>query len=328
MRLLRVPVALSLCALTGLTVGVPGVAFAAVPPPPKAPAEPAPAPEPEPEPELTQEEKEEKAKEMYLAAEALAAEGKWAEAVPLYEQAYYLVPGKHGFAHKVGIATWQVGNCDKTKEYLTHFVTYAEGEKYAEKIAEAQAILDEIEARQCATPPEPEPEPEAPVATENPLDSDNPLAGDGGDDKGGGGKAKKNNGLLIGGAVLMVLGVGGIGAGAAGAAMASGAGSQLNDLSGASVTGYPAGDYSCRSGGDCPPDLENKLKTGKIITGVGFAAGGVLLVTGVALIAVHAVKKKKAGGGAAASAPSKVQLTAAGPMLVPGGGGAMAGIRF
>jgi hypothetical protein len=321
MRLLRVPVALLLC------LSVPGVAFAAVPPPPKGPAEaPKPEPKPAPERELSQAEKEEKAKNLYIEAEGLAAEGNWQAAVPLYEQAYYLVPAKHGFAHKVGIATWQIGNCDKTKEYLTHFVTYAEPDKFEEKIAEAQAILDEIEERQCASEPEPEPEPVAPTSTENPLDADNPLDGD---EPGttGGDKAKKKNGLLVGGAVLMVLGAGGIGAGAAGVAMASGAGSQLNDLSGASVTGYPAGDYSCRTG-DCPPDIEDRLRTGKVIAGVGFAAGGVLLVTGVALIAVHAAKKKKAGAGANASVPRNVQLTAAGPMLVPGGGGAMAGIRF
>jgi hypothetical protein len=317
MRLLRVPVALL------LTLSLPSIAFAQVPPPPKGPAQPKPAPEPEPE--LTEAQKEEKAKNLYVQAEALAAENRWHDAVPLYEQAYYLVPGKHGFAHKVGIATWKVGDCDKTKEYLTHFVTYADPAKFAEKIAEAQAILDEVEARQCATPePEPEPEP-APVAVDNPLDEDDPL-------KEGGGKPtkgpKEKKGLLIGGAMLLVLGAGGIGAGAAGVAMASGAGSQLDELSsGNTLTGYPVGDYSCRTG-ECPPDLESKLQTGKLIGTIGFAAGGALLVTGVALIAVHAAKKKKAGAGASASRPSNVQLTAAGPMLVPGGGGAMAGIRF
>jgi hypothetical protein len=320
MRLLRVPVALL------LSLSLPGVAFAQVPPPPTAPAKPKPEPAPEPEPELSQEEKEDKAKELYIEAEGLAAEDNWTEAVLLYEQAYYLVPGKHGFAHKVGIAEYKIGDCDKTKEYLTHFVTYAEGEKYAEKIAEAQAILDEIEERQCATPePEPEPEPE-PVALENPLDDDNPLAN--GETTEGGDKAKKKNGLLIGGAALMVLGLGGVGAGAAGVAMASGAGNTLDDLSANALpTGYPTGDYACRTG-ECPPDLEAKLKTGKVIGYAGFIGGGVLLVTGVALIAIHASKKKKAGGGASAHAPSKVQLTAAGPMLLRGGGGAMAGIRF
>lgn len=317
MRLLRVPVALL------LTLSLPGVALAQVPPPPKGPAQP--KPEPEPERELSQAEKEEKAKNLYIRAEELAGEDRWSEAVPLYEEAYYLVPGKHGFAHKVGIATWKIGNCDKAKEYLTHFVTYAEPDKFAEKIAEAQGILDEIEKRQCASP---EPDPELdPVATdpENPIDEEDPLGDTGKSTNDKGPKEKK--GLLIGGALLMVLGAGGIGAGAAGVAMASSAGSKLSDLSsGSTMTGYPVGDYSCRTG-ECPPDLESDLKTGKLIGTIGFAAGGVLLVTGVALIAVHASKKKKKAG-ANASSPSNVQITAAGPMLVPGGGGAMAGIGF
>jgi hypothetical protein len=323
MRLLRIPVALLLC------LSLPGIALAQVPPPPKGPAKPQPEPEPapEPEPELSDAEKEEKAKNLYMEAEALAKEDKWAEAVPLYEQAYYLVPGKHGFAHKVGIATWKIGDCNKAKEYLTHFVTYAEGDKFAEKRDEAQAILDEIEAKQCATvepEPEPEPEPEATDA-ENPIDAENPLGEDTGPTKAG---PKEKKGLLIGGAVLIVLGAGGIGAGAAGVAMASGAGGSLDELSSNQTnTGYPTGDYACRDG-ECPPDLEAELQTGKLIATVGFAAGGALLVTGVALIAVHAVKKKKGGGAAKAQAPANVQLTAAGPMLLPGGGGAMAGIRF
>jgi hypothetical protein len=322
MRLLRIPVALL------LSLSLPGIALAQVPPPPKGPAkqpEPAPEPEPEPEPELSDAEKEEKAKNLFMKAEELAGQDRWSEAVPLYEEAYYLVPSKHGFAHKVGIATWKIGDCTKTKEYLTHFVTYAEGEKFAERIAEAQAILDEIEAKQCAKEPEPEPEPEPEIATdtENPIDSDNPLDPDS-DTTTSGPKEKK--GLLIGGAVLIVLGAGGIGAGAAGVAMASGAGNKLDELSSdLTPSGYPTGDYACREG-ECPPDLEARLQTGKLIGYLGFAAGGALLVTGVALIAVHA-KKKKAGG-ANAKAPGNVQLTAAGPMLLPGGGGAMAGIRF
>jgi hypothetical protein len=134
----------------------------------------------------------------------------------------------------------------------------------------------------------------------------------------------------------MVLGLGGIGAGAAGVAMASGAGGTLSELSSSSMspTGYPTGDYACRGVGssECPSDLEARLETGKLIGTLGFAAGGALLVTGVALIAVHMIKKKKAGGGANAQLNprkgSAIQLTGAGPMLLPGGGGAMAGIRF
>ncbi|MCA9687684.1 MAG: hypothetical protein KC457_36330, partial [Myxococcales bacterium] len=58
--------------------------------------------------------------------------------------AYYLVPGKHGFAHKVGIAAWKVHNCDKAHEYLSHFVQYAEADRQGDKIAEAQVMLDEL----------------------------------------------------------------------------------------------------------------------------------------------------------------------------------------
>ncbi|MCA9686520.1 MAG: hypothetical protein KC457_30410, partial [Myxococcales bacterium] len=72
-------------------------------------------------PEMSEEEKVEKAKELYGQAEGLAADQKWGEAMVLYEQAYYLVPGKHGFALKVGIAAYNAQNCDKAFEYLTHF---------------------------------------------------------------------------------------------------------------------------------------------------------------------------------------------------------------
>src|SRR5690606_3491661 len=166
----------------------------------------------------------------------------------------------------------------------------------------------------------------APVATENPLEDENPLGEDTGATENG--PKKKASGLMVGGAVLLVLGAGGIGAGAAGVAMASGAGNKLDDLSSPNTpTGYPTGDYNCRVG-ECPPDLEGRLQTGKVFGYVVFVAGGALLVTGDALIALHAIKKKKSGGGASATAPASVQLTAAGPMLVPGGGGAIAGIRF
>lgn len=322
--ILRVPVALA------LTVSLPNVALAGtqmqVPPAPSGPAETQPQAQP-----LTEEEKNEKAKELYIQAEGLAAEGKWAESVPLYEEAYYLVPGKHGFAHKVGVAAWKVKNCDKAYEYLTHFVTYAEPEKNAEKLEEAKSILGEIEAAQCRTPEEPEPEPEPttqvePVEEENPFETteeptDTPT--DTGDNKKKGGK-----GLLAGGAVLLTLGVGGIAVGAVGAGMASKAGNTLDDLSSTSTnTGYPVGDYACRDASlECPTTVEGKLATGKALTYAGFIGGGVLLVTGIALIVVHAKKNKKASQSAAAS---KVRLTGLGPAVLPGGGGgASATLRF
>jgi hypothetical protein len=322
MRMLRVPV------VALLTVSLPNVALAGNLPAPTAmagflalgPAD-----------ELTEEQKAEKAKGLYVEAERLAKDGNWEAAVVLYEQAYYLVPGKHGFAHKVGVASWKVKNCDKAYEYLTHFVTYAEPEKNADKIKEAQGILGEIEAAQCRTPevapePEPEPEPTEPIEEENPFE--NEAAADTPTDTGGGEKKKGGKGLLAGGAVLITLGVGGVAVGAVGAAMASSNGNKLDDLSSTSTnTGYPVGDYACRDASlDCPSTLEGNLATGKALTYAGFIGGGVLLVTGIALIAVHAKKNKKAS--ASASAPN-VRLTGLGPALLPGGGGgASATLRF
>lgn len=321
MRLLRVPV------VALLTVSLPNVAMAGMPGPltggalALAPAD-----------ELTEDQKADKAKGLYIEAERLAGEGNWEAAVVLYEQAYYLVPGKHGFAHKVGIASWQVKNCDKAYEYLTHFVTYGASEpKNADKIKEANGILAEIESTKCRTPevapePEAEPEPVDPVEEENPFETTGEQPGDNGD-KGDKGGKKGGKGLLIGGAVLMTVGVGGVVLGAVGASMASKAGSTLDDLSSTSTnTGYPIGDYACRDAAqDCPTDLEGNLSTGKALTFAGFIGGGVLLVTGVALIAIHAKKSKKAGASAKAS---NVRLTGLGPALLPGGGGATATLRF
>jgi hypothetical protein len=313
MRLLRVPVA-ALLTLSLVAYSPEASAF--------GPAD-----------ELTEEQKAEKAKGLYVEAERLAKDGNWEAAVVLYEQAYYLVPGKHGFAHKVGIAAWNVNNCDKAYEYLTHFVTYAEPEKNADKIKEANGILAEIEAKQCRTPevapePEPEPEPEQVEEEENPFATPEEQP-EGDTDKGGGDKKKGGKGLLAGGAVLITLGVGGVAVGAVGAAMASKAGNTLDDLSStATNTGYPVGDYACRDASQqCPTTVEGSLATGKALTIAGFVGGGVLLVTGVALIALHAKMNKK-NAGASANNGHGVRLTGLGPTLLPGGGGAAATLRF
>jgi tetratricopeptide (TPR) repeat protein len=103
--------------------------------------------------ELTEEQKAELAKQIFLEAEALAAAGHWAAAVPLYEEAYYLVPGKHGFAYKVGEAAFAAGDCDKADVYLRHFLTYGDPDKNADKLARAKAILAEISISGCAHSP-------------------------------------------------------------------------------------------------------------------------------------------------------------------------------
>src|SRR5690606_6037106 len=131
MRLIRVPIAVL------LTLSMPSLAFAQVPPPPSAPVtqpQPQPQPQPQAQPtEMTEDQKTEAAKVKYMEAEDMSKQGRWAEAVPLYEEAYYLVPGKHGFAHKVGVAAFNAGDCDKANTYLKHFLQYGDPEKQGDK---------------------------------------------------------------------------------------------------------------------------------------------------------------------------------------------------
>jgi len=93
----------------------------------------------------------EEAKKLYIEAEKLAAEEKWKEAEDKYEQAYYLVPGKHGFAHKVGMAAHMAEDCPTAVEYMVHFLQYATEEKYEPKRVEARDVLKASIERGCTT---------------------------------------------------------------------------------------------------------------------------------------------------------------------------------
>jgi hypothetical protein len=330
--ILRVPVALA------LTLSLPNVALAGtlvqVPPPPSGPAETT----PQPQEQLTEEQKEDKAKDLYMQAEGLAADGKWTEAVVLYEQAYYLVPGKHGFAFKVGVAAWNARDCNKANEYLKHFIKYGDESKNADKFAEAKQILGEISVSGCATD-------EPATDTENPV---GPVD-DGGDDPLGKSSAEERQeanrttqaevksekrGLLIGGSVLLGVGVVGVAVGIAGLSMANSSAGTLQTLSSNSTTsGFPEGDYACRSvdASQCPFELEERMKTGNTLGYIGLPIGGAALLGGAAMLAVYMINKKKKGKALEAtpteSGPA-AELSALGPMFIPGGVGATAAIRF
>jgi outer membrane protein assembly factor BamD (BamD/ComL family) len=103
----------------------------------------------DPAPGMTEEEKTEKAKELYKEAEGKAKAEDWAGALALYEEAYHLVPGKHGFALKVGIAAEKSGDCAKAMQYYEHFVTYAEPEKYEDDIKATKKSLDALKKKGC-----------------------------------------------------------------------------------------------------------------------------------------------------------------------------------
>lgn len=279
---------------------------------------------------LDDEARSEIARDLYTQAETAAAEGRWKEAEGLYEEAYYLVPHKVGFAHKVGMAAREAEDCDKAHEYLVHFVEIAHDEKYADKVEESKALIAELEAT-CVS----KEEVELHHLGEN---HENPFENEGADEElpGDGGRKKKKkrtkgeggNGLLIGGAVLVALGVGGVGVGGAGLGLAASSSNTLDDLASTNTaSGYPDADYSCRgvSGEQCVPTVEQQLRNRRVMGIVGMAAGGALLVTGVALLAVHFSKQGKQES---ASARLRPRLDAVSPVLMPAGAGAAARVRF
>jgi hypothetical protein len=333
MRLIRVPVAIL------LTLSMPSLALAQVPPPPSGPAtqpQPQPQPEVQPQPqptELTEDQKTELAKVKFMEAEELSKQGRWAESVPLYEEAYYLVPGKHGFAHKVGVAAFNAGDCNKANTYLKHFIQYGDPEKAADKFEEAKQILGEISVSGCATATTDTTT--TTTTTADPVDNENPLGESSTEirqhEAAEARTTAKNEkrGLLLGGAVLTAFGVVGLAVGFAGLGVASGSAGSLRDLSSnQTITGFPVGDYECRNvdASDCPSKLEGKLALGNGLAYGGLIGGGVLTGVGVALLAVYMINKKKNAGSLANQ--GKPQLTGVAPTLLPGGMGAMAELRF
>ena len=269
---------------------------------------------------LDPEELEEKARELYQQAEEFAAAEQWADAAMTYEQAYYLVPYKVGFAEKVGMAAYRLGDCDMAHEYLVHFVEYADPGKYSDKMAESTNIILELERSGCVSDQEMEEH-----HFENPFDID-PDSRRGGDD----GRKKRgssNKAMLYGGVGAAVLGLAGLGVGVAGFALAGGPQSTLDTLASTDTpSGLPAGDYSCRDVAEdqCPPVLEVQIRNRRLMGGVGVGIGTGLLVAGGALIALSFVL----GGDEQAEEGSLARVEAIGPMLLPGGGGAAASIRF
>jgi tetratricopeptide (TPR) repeat protein len=95
------------------------------------------APEVDPYADLSEEERTEKARTLFEEAEKHAAQNQWLEAKDKYEAAYHLTPGRHGFALKVGMAAIEVGDCEKAKIFLEHFLIYGDLERQEALILEA-----------------------------------------------------------------------------------------------------------------------------------------------------------------------------------------------
>lgn len=278
-----------------------------------------------------------KAKGLYLQAEDFVSKGKHAEAIPLYEEAYQLVPGKHGFAFKVGVSAYEVKDCVKAKKYFDHLIEYgSDQEKLADKIQEAKSILGKIKKSKCDKPkakPATKAQPAAPVA----MDEDNPFA-----------KPKELTGTekeaadaversrlrsaqtqrqvekmksygflgvgaasLVGGGVFLIL--------------ARQRGNRLGKLAQPSETLelFPEGDFACRDpNADCPYRMSRQMRTFNI---VGYA----LLALGVASVGTGTyflLQQRKAGKRKQEPKPGTAWNVS--PYWAPGGAGASARVKF
>ncbi|KIG12015.1 hypothetical protein DB30_02133 [Enhygromyxa salina] len=274
--------------------------------------------------QLSEDEKLEHAKKLYAAAERLARRGKWAEAADSYEQAYYLVPGKHGFAYKIAAAAYEAGDCDRAQDYLLHFLTYGDNDKHLDELDEAQRMIEEIDASGCAS--------QTSFTKLNAVgesaESEDPFKLDE-DDEGNEGN-ENDKGLLIGGVVLLALGGAGLGLGTVSAAMAT---STRNELDGAGnrdpsvPSEYFGSNFTCNSVALCPSELEDQLVARRNLSAAGFVAGSVLLVGGAALLTLRMLRRGKLGGKEARVGDGP-RLTGLGPTWVPGGGGVGVALEF
>lgn len=260
----------------------------------------------------------ERAKKFYIEAENFAEKKEWEEAIVRYEEAYRMVPEKHGFAYKVGVAAWAIRDCLLAKEYLEHLLSYgSDQDKLADKVAEAESIIAEIEKSGCAE----EAEAAAAVVEENPLElEESPLVAGSADEAAEASDEPKNK-MKIGAWALIGTGVVGLGGGVATLIVAKSTATELETLTGNSTT-PPIGDYACRDDeAPCPYTLEKRLTGMNILTPVALSVGVAALGTGVVLLILDA---KSAGK---SSEKDSVAATV-GPMWLPRGGGATATLRF
>ena len=314
--------------------------------------------------QLSESEKTETAKRLFLEAESHAEVGEWSLAATKYEAAYRLVPEKHGFAYKIGIAAWKAENCDKAYEYLTHLVTFGgEDPKLADKIAEARSVLEEIKDSSCASNANKNDSTTSSANTESndgghdsesgPLNSDaapvpdridsaeqavdlddveNPLGLSRRDMRSKAAnemldsERAKHKGMLIAGITLSSTGALAIGGGLISYFLAKKTGDELAELSSLNtVTNFPQGDFSCRNKSEpCPYQLAGNLDIYNLITPIAYGVGGGLVAVGFILIGAQQAKVRKNRNAKKAS----LRLRGLSPVWMRSGLGASASIGF
>lgn len=316
----------SLSALLCTTLALPSVAWAG-PPPPPPPGGNGVQPEAPPDPStLSADERLNWAKKLFSEAKAAHDREDFYNSVIRFEQAYAFAPDKHIFAFNIGQDAWELKDCARVKQYLEAFLVKEQNNADLRK--KAQELLQKAENNpECVTggpaPTNPTPATSSGTSSARPAtDEEDPLLekrSRSGDNSSDDDEPKKRgvSGLFIGGVVLAVLGVGAVGGGIGTLAAAKSKASAIEEAAapGNMISTFPQGEYTSDVDGDF-----NSLKTLNVVTPVLLAAGGALLVGGIAMIAIDRTNKKKGKGFYAGK--KRLEVTGIGAAPLPGGGAA------
>lgn len=308
------------------------------------------------------------ARELYGQAESLYGAGQIDRAIVKYEAGYRLVPDKHGFAFKIGVAAWEIRDCIKARDMLERFVDVARYEsKFADRVPRARSILARIRDTGCADRQADDPAVAVPNTDEAQSeeefdepevsdrrsrrearrerrraqmadDDENPLGASSRDLRADARRRaelndKSSRGLLGAGISLMTLGVLGAGTGVVFNIMADGKAKELLSLTARDPrTLYPTGDYGCRNPDEpCPYDIERELRQHNIITPIAYAAGGTVFAVGMILVIVRQAAQRKLGNSKAEADVARRRgpvLDGISPSFSRSSVGASARIRF
>ena len=289
---------------------------------------------------MTDEQKLEKAKQLYGEADAAFQSGNFTEALTKFEEAYNVyAPNFHVFNFNIGVSAYELGDCVKAKTAFNRFLDLVADHPSR---GDAQEKLIEIERSGCANAAAPTPTPTpSTTTTTGPVEEDeddSPLLTSRRDEREEASErerserdAKKQHPLVIAGAVLTAVGGAALIGSGISLALANAKASRLADLASPGPTGFPDGNY----GDEEVYNLDStRLPANNVATVALLVGGGVVAITGIALLVVG-LKKKKAERGKAVDKNAKVrtdkkprrELTVS-PAFMRGGGGAAAHVRF
>ncbi len=282
---------------------------------------------------MTPEQRMETAKHLYGEGDAAFNAGDFATALAKFEEAYNVYkPDLHVFNINIGLAAHELGDCVKAKTAFQRFLDLV---PQHDSRALAQEKLLEIERSGCANA---QPSPTTTPTTTTPTtttpmpadDEDAPILTSRSTEREAAAEeerkqrdASKAGPLLITGAVLAGLGGACLIGGAVSLGMANSKANELVELASPSrATGFPSGNYADDEVFNTDRNTLPALNSAAIGLFVG---GGVLAITGVALIVVDRKRKKSSKNARIETSPHLVNV---GPTYLPGGGGAAATLRF